>query len=77
MDEDKALLRRLAAALAKDDARAQHLRSTLAAALGPPSAARGGILAALLRAPRVDLDITRERDFRAVVPVVNPLHDPA
>ena len=59
-DTDKALLRRLAATLATDDARAQRLRQTLSAELAPPGPAGGGILAALLRAPRVDLDITRE-----------------
>lgn len=63
-DEDRDLIRSLARRLAEDTPEASELRATVSRSISGEQPAKGGILAALRRAPLVvaDLDLDRPRD---------------
>jgi hypothetical protein len=59
--EDRDLIRQLARQLAENSPRAVELRGTMERTVKGEQPPRGGILAALRRAPSIEIDVTRPR----------------
>jgi hypothetical protein len=59
LDTDRELIRTVARKLAESGPEAKKIRTTLHSSIKEEEPKKGGILAALLRAPRVELDISR------------------